>query len=185
MKLEGKFLECENNCPRSCILVSFQHRKVLLDCGIHPAHSGVTSLPIFDQLDLSDVDLCLVTHFHLDHCGAVPYLINHTWFKGRVVMTEPTKALSYLVWNDYAGFAKQQSNRTNWLFSRSDVQSCMDKIDTCHFGQTLDYDGIEVTAYGAGHVVGACMFGVKMGNLSILYTGALVQTHMSVLVRRL
>lgn len=56
-------------------------RNVMFDCGIHPGHDGLASLPLFDHVDMSTVDVCLVTHFHLDHCAAVPYLIGHSGFK--------------------------------------------------------------------------------------------------------
>ena len=53
----------------------------MLDCGIHPGFSGEHSLPYFDEVDLDSVDLMLVTHFHLDHCAAVPYVVGKTVFK--------------------------------------------------------------------------------------------------------
>jgi glyoxylase-like metal-dependent hydrolase (beta-lactamase superfamily II) len=53
----------------------------MFDCGIRPGHSGIASLPYLDEEDLSTVDAALITHFHLDHCAAVPYLIGRTTFK--------------------------------------------------------------------------------------------------------
>jgi hypothetical protein len=46
-----------------------------LDCGIHPAKNGRASLPYTDNIMLDEVDLLLVSHFHLDHCGALPWLL--------------------------------------------------------------------------------------------------------------
>ena len=43
----------------------------------------MASLPFFDVVDLDTVDVMLVTHFHLDHCAAVPYVCAHTSFKVR------------------------------------------------------------------------------------------------------
>ena len=54
---------------------------MLLDCGVHPGFSGLRSLPYLDTVDLSTVDALLVTHFHLDHCAAVPYVTGRTNFK--------------------------------------------------------------------------------------------------------
>jgi len=35
----------------------------------------------------------------------------------------------------------------------------------------VDIDGIKVTPYRAGHVLGACMFYIDIGGLRVLYTG--------------
>lgn len=59
----------------------------MLDCGLHPGHHGMQSLPYFDDVDLAEVDLALITHFHLDHCAAVPYLACKTRFKVKVKKT--------------------------------------------------------------------------------------------------
>lgn len=53
----------------------------MLDCGIHPGLSGMDALPFFDRVDMSKVDVIVVTHFHLDHCAALPYVVAHTTFK--------------------------------------------------------------------------------------------------------
>lgn len=37
----------------------------------------------WSQVDLETVDVMLVTHFHLDHCAAMPYVVGHTNFKAR------------------------------------------------------------------------------------------------------
>lgn len=36
---------------------------------------GKSSLPYLGQIELSKIDLVLITHFHLDHCGALPWLL--------------------------------------------------------------------------------------------------------------
>lgn len=56
----------------------------MFDCGIHPGFQGVLSLPYLDgneDVDISKVDVALITHFHLDHCAAVPYLLSKTKFR--------------------------------------------------------------------------------------------------------
>ena len=51
---------------RSCILIEFKGKKVMLDCGLHPGLSGLAALPFFDDIDPSSIDLLLVSHFHLE-----------------------------------------------------------------------------------------------------------------------
>ena len=55
----------------------------MLDCGIHPGFTGPASLPYFDEVEMEKVDVMLVTHFHLDHVAAVPYVATKTTFKVR------------------------------------------------------------------------------------------------------
>ncbi|KAG2485862.1 hypothetical protein HYH03_015445 [Edaphochlamys debaryana] len=72
-------------------------KTVMFDCGIHPAFKGMDSLPLLDEIDIDTVDVALITHFHLDHCAAVPYLLRKTRFKGRIFMTHPTEAIYRLM----------------------------------------------------------------------------------------
>lgn len=78
---------------RSCILLEFKGRRVLLDCGLHPGLHGRDALPFLDLVEVESIELLLVTHFHLDHCGALPYLLMRTPFAGRCFMTHATKAV--------------------------------------------------------------------------------------------
>lgn len=144
----------------------------MFDCGVHPAFAGVAALPVFDDVDLSKVDLCLVTHFHLDHCGALPYLLRYTNFRGRTYMTQPTKAICNLIWQDYARMAKiGGSNDKSTLYFQDDIDLAMESILTLDFHQEFSYNGIKFSCYGAGHVLGACMFLIEIDGVRVLYTG--------------
>ena len=57
---------------RSCHIVSFKDKKIMLDCGIHPGLTGMDALPFVDMISADDIDLLLISHFHLDHAGARP-----------------------------------------------------------------------------------------------------------------
>jgi cleavage and polyadenylation specificity factor subunit 3 len=49
---------------------------------------------------LQDVSL-LCCSFHLDHCGALPWFLQKTSFKGRCFMTHATKAIYRWLLSDY------------------------------------------------------------------------------------
>jgi cleavage and polyadenylation specificity factor subunit 3 len=91
---------------RSCIWLQYQSRNLLLDCGCHPGREGNDSLPFFDQkldkrdFNPEDIDLILITHFHVDHCAALPYFTEKTNFKGKIFMTHATKAIMKLLLSD-------------------------------------------------------------------------------------
>ena len=156
---------------RSCVMLKFRGKQVMFDCGIHPAFTGMASLPFFDHVpDMSAVDLCLVTHFHLDHSGAVPYLIGRTDFKGRIFMTHPTKPICKLLWQDYSRVSRIAAD--DHIYSRSDIDSAMSVIERSTFHETVTLPcGIAFTAYRAGHVLGAAMYVVEIAGIRVLYTG--------------
>jgi cleavage and polyadenylation specificity factor subunit 3 len=153
---------------RSCVVVRYRGKSVMFDCGVHPAHSGFDSLPYFDDVDPEAIDLLLITHFHLDHCGATPYFVQRTKFRGHVFMTHPTKALFRMVMHD---FMRVGVAGTTVLFTEGDLHATCDKIETIDYHQELAHNGIKFKCYNAGHVLGAAMFMVEIAGVRVLYTG--------------
>eukprot|EP00033_Pygsuia_biforma_P001316 GCRY01001491.1.p1 GENE.GCRY01001491.1~~GCRY01001491.1.p1 ORF type:complete len:791 (-),score=254.73 GCRY01001491.1:213-2585(-) len=167
--LEFTPLGAGNEVGRSCFVIKFKGRTVMLDCGIHPAYQGLASLPYFDEIDPAEVDLLLVSHFHMDHCGAVPYFLFKTPFKGRVFMTHPTKAIYKLLLADYIKIS--HGDDEDKLYTEKDIVKSMDKIEQINYHQVLEHNGIRFWCYNAGHVLGAAMFMVEIAGVKILYSG--------------
>lgn len=46
---------------RACTLVRFKNKTIMLDCGVHPTFKGHSSLPFWDDFDLSQVDVILIS----------------------------------------------------------------------------------------------------------------------------
>ena len=77
------------------------------------------ALPFVDMIEADQVDLLLISQwvyvvticdfcilnfsvsFHLDHCGALPWFLQKTTFKGRCFMTHATKAIYRWLLSDY------------------------------------------------------------------------------------
>lgn len=154
---------------RSCCVVRFRGKVVMFDCGIHPAHSGMSTLPYFDNINPAEVDLLLITHFHLDHSGSVPYFMNRTEFKGKVFMTHPTRPICRLLWHDYARVSKIAAE--DQIFQASDIDQIMDRIELIGFHEERQFRGIKFSCFRAGHVLGAAMFMINIGGIRVLYTG--------------
>jgi len=166
---------------RSCHLLTFRGTTLLLDCGIHPGYDGMAGLPFFDRVDPESVDVLLITHFHLDHAASLPYFTERTGFKGRIFMTHPTKAVIRLLLGDYLrlmtmkrGGQGGELNADDVLYTESELQNCVDKIELIDYHQTIDLNlpsGLKFHALNAGHVLGAAMFFIEIGGRSVLYTG--------------
>mmetsp|Transcript_13037 Transcript_13037/g.25324 ORF Transcript_13037/g.25324 Transcript_13037/m.25324 type:complete len:818 (+) Transcript_13037:134-2587(+) len=155
---------------RSCHVLEFKGKRILLDCGIHPGKEGDELLPFFDRTDLSKIDICLITHFHLDHAAALPYLTERTSFKGQVFMTSCTKAILRLVLKDYVRILANDPNNAP-VYTQEQLTRCLERCQTIGLHQSIEIQGIKITPYLAGHVLGAAMFMLEIAGVRILYTG--------------
>ena len=115
------------------------------------------------------MDLVLITHFHLDHCGSLPFLTEKTDFCGEVYMTHPTKAIYRAILSDY--LKKNTQDLEERLYTEVDINNSFEKIKLVDYHQELETKGIKFIAYNAGHVIGASMFLVEIEGVKILYTG--------------
>lgn len=154
---------------RSCIYMEFKGKKILLDMGMHPGLNGMDSLPFVDMIDPEEMDLLLVSHFHLDHCGALPWFLKNTSFKGRCFMTHATKAIYRWLLADCIKVSNISTEAT--LYTEADLQASMDKIETINFHEEKEVGGVKFWCYNAGHVLGAAMFMIEIAGVKILYTG--------------
>ena len=125
----------------------------MFDCGVHPGLTGMASLPFFDEVDLATVDAILITHFHLDHCAALPYVVGRTPFKGRVLMTHATKAVVATLLRDFVRVSK--TGPVAPLYGDADLDAALAATDVVDFHQTIELaPGVTVTPRRAGHVLG-------------------------------
>ncbi len=154
---------------RSCVITKFKNLTVMFDCGVHPAYTGVAQLPYLDEVDTSEIDLLLITHFHMDHVGALPYLTEKTTFAGRVFMTHPTKAVCKLLLHDSVKMGA--SSESDALWDEQDLVRCLEKVELIDYHQVIEHKGVRFTCYNAGHVLGAAMFMIEIGGVRVLYTG--------------
>ena len=118
---------------------------------------------------MDEIDLLLVTHFHLDHAAALPYLLFKTDFEAPVYMTHATKAVYRVILQDFIKVSNVAID--DMLYDQQDLAASMAKITTCDYHQTLEVNGIKFWGYNAGHVLGAAMFMIEIAGVKILYTG--------------
>lgn len=110
---------------------------------------------ITDDGPLTDyLDCIIITHFHLDHCGALPYMTEMIGYNGPIYMTQPTKAICPILLEDYRKITVDRKGETNFFTSQM-IKDCMKKVVTISLHQTIQVDSeLEIKAYYAGHVLG-------------------------------
>ncbi|KAL9129297.1 MAG: hypothetical protein Q9217_002207 [Psora testacea] len=181
-----------NEVGRSCHIIQYKGKTVMvrnalsppekdmssnsifqLDAGQHPAYDGLAALPYFDEFDLSKVDVLLISHFHLDHASALPYVLAKTNFRGRVFMTHPTKAIYKWLIQDSVRVQNlsSSSDQRTTLYTEADHLSTFPQIEAIDYHTTHTVSSIRFTPYPAGHVLGAAMYLIEIAGLKILFTG--------------
>nr|VVW87742.1 unnamed protein product [Nymphaea colorata] len=66
---------------------------------------------------------------------------------------------------------EQKKEEQFYVFTAGEVRASADRVKSIGLFETVEVNGIRVTSYYAGHVLGACMFHVEYGGLSVVYTG--------------
>jgi integrator complex subunit 11 len=160
---------------RSCVLVKMAGKTIMFDCGVHMGYDDERRYPYFGYLgDLKDyteaIDVVLVTHFHLDHCGALPYFTEIKGYSGPVLMSAPARAIIPLMLEDFRKVCVEHKGETNF-YTQAMIKECCNKVRTIELHQTLTIGDINIRAYYAGHVLGAVMFYVECRGHSVVYTG--------------
>lgn len=146
-------------------------RRVLLDCGAHPGFSDpARRFP--DLASLPPLDVVVITHFHLDHAGALP-LLRRLQPDVPVVMTAPTRSLAKLMLRDF--FDTSAARGETVPFGEDDVSGAFSSVNDVEVGEAFDVPGegsLRVDAFYAGHVLGAVMFRVSARGVGcVVYSG--------------
>ncbi|UMM16337.1 hypothetical protein L5515_013386 [Caenorhabditis briggsae] len=161
---------------RSCILITIGTKNIMVDCGMHMGYQDDRRFPDFSYIGgggrLTDyLDCVIISHFHLDHCGSLPHMSEIVGYDGPIYMTYPTKAICPVLLEDYRKVQCDIKGETNF-FTSDDIKNCMKKVIGCALHEIIQVDDqLSIRAFYAGHVLGAAMFEIRVGDHSVLYTG--------------
>ncbi|KAL3318445.1 Integrator complex subunit 11 [Cichlidogyrus casuarinus] len=161
---------------RSCILVTISGKNIMLDCGMHMGYNDDRRFPDFTYITQQKalreyLDCVIISHFHLDHCGALPYMTEMIGYDGPIYMTYPTKAICPILLEDYRKITVERRGEQNF-FTNEMIHRCMKKVHLVHLNEVVKVDDqLQIQAFYAGHVLGAAMFLIRVGDQSFLYTG--------------
>ena len=157
---------------RSAVLVVTHESKIILDFGIKTyKDQDADLLPRLDiyGIGMNEIDAVIISHAHLDHCGAVPILCKYG-YDGPVYCTEPTFPIMISVLQDYVSRSKEP------LYSTRDIENLISHVIPLNFGAVTDISpDVRITFANSGHMIGSASTHLHIGNgdYNIVYTGDL------------
>jgi Cft2 family RNA processing exonuclease len=156
-------------------LLDFGKAKILVDAGIKPDGRG-PSTPDFGGLN--GIDAAVITHAHLDHCGALPLLVRDR--PGMpIYCTPPSAKLIVSALNDHAAMG-------GGLPGGAPIHEVRKRLVPVPFGKPLDVGGTKVTLTESGHILGAASVLFSSGPSTVFHTGDIcMENHFSIPSARL
>jgi predicted metal-dependent RNase len=157
---------------RSAMLIVTHESKILLDFGIKNYENEDNDLlPRLDiyGVGMNEIDAVIISHAHLDHCGAVPILCKYG-YDGPVYCTEPTFPIMISILRDYVSKSKEP------LYSTRDIETLITHVIPLNYGAVTDISpDVRITFANSGHMFGSASTHLHIGNgdHNIVYTADL------------
>ncbi|HEY8431580.1 MAG TPA: MBL fold metallo-hydrolase, partial [Sandaracinaceae bacterium] len=198
--IEVEFLGAARTVTGSMHLVRTPRASVLLDCGLFQGRRQESieknrSLP----LRARDVDVCVLSHAHIDHSGLLPVLVKNG-FRGPIHSTPATRDLCAAMLEDAAMIQASDARYFNERLERGELQGAPIEplYDVEDVARTLSSmlpipyrrrtpiaPGVDVTFLDAGHVLGSAIVVLDIDDEGearrLVFSGDLGRRHMPIL----
>ena len=148
---------------RSCIVVSSNRAKIMLDAGVK-AEGGPDQYPAISDKEIKETDAVFITHAHLDHSGFIPHLFARG-YRGKIYATKTTIELLAVQIADYMRLSEPKE------ITKENLAQLQKSYKIVEFRSPVQVKDIKVEFLDAGHIVGSAFITVQCDNKSILYTG--------------
>ncbi|MEP1125479.1 MAG: MBL fold metallo-hydrolase [Ilumatobacter sp.] len=150
--------------------------RLLVDCGLFQGRKQLR-LQNWDDfpVDPASIDVVVLTHAHIDHCGYLPRLAAGG-FSGPVYCTHGTSKLAAIVLPDSGHLHEEEAayaNRKGYskhdpalpLYTEEQAYNSLDLIVPVDFDQPLQVlDGVTATWRRAGHILGAASIDIQLSS---------------------
>lgn len=160
----------------NCFCLEIGGLLLLLDCGLHPKKEGLEALPDFSYLDRAP-DAVIVTHAHMDHCGAVPYLLKRFPSTAAFATGATVSIMDRMLHNSVSVMTllkEEQQIGAYPLYEHADVDVAQRRIYGIDVGRDFAVapgSPVRITFSPAGHVLGSATITVDAPGHCLFYTG--------------
>ncbi len=150
-------------------------RKILLDCGMFQGMGKETDMLNRNfGFDPQGVDVMILSHAHIDHCGLIPRLVQQG-FAGKIFCTPATKDLATVLLEDSAEIQEDEVKYQNKrraaeglpylqpLYTAEDAKRAAGHFHEENYGQWFPVtDGVQAMYTDAGHIIGSTCVHVRV-----------------------
>ncbi len=157
--------------------------RFLIDCGMFQGIKPLRELN-WDPLPVlaSTIDYVLLTHGHLDHCGWLPKLVEQG-FEGKIYCTAPTLEITKLILIDSAKIQEEDAIKANQentskhhvaqpLYTVELAKKVFPLLTVVQPDTLINLgNGIAVSFFLAGHIIGACSINVQLEGKNLVFSG--------------
>lgn len=184
------FLGASRNVTGSCTLLETGSKRILIDCGYFQEREFQDRNWNEFPVDPATIDLVLMTHAHLDHCGRLPRLVAQG-FQGRILATRASQHIIAIILRDSARLqqedvrhkmkrhqrqGREPKHGYDPLYTVEDAEHAIAAIHPVPFEKPFDLsEGVSATWYEAGHILGAGSIRIELEEggrtRSVLFSG--------------
>lgn len=165
-----KFAGAAGEVTGSKHLITFNNKKILLDCGMFQGKRKESDQKnLHFKFDPKEIDSVILSHAHIDHSGDLPILVKQG-FNGPIYCTHATRDLCNYMLTDSAFI---QEREVEWLkkkkkfsndelpeplYGMEDAEKTLQLFHAVNYEQSfIVEDGVVASFYDAGHILGSAL----------------------------
>ena len=177
------FLGGAGEVTGSKILIEACEKHILIDCGVFQGpkelrHLNWQNLPV----DVSKIDVVVLTHGHLDHVGYLPRLLQQG-FEGIIIGTAPTLEIAEIVLYDSAKIYEEEAEKANKekyskhdpalpLFTTEEVDNIVKAFRIYRIDQWIQFsENIAFRFQCNGHIIGSTFVEINLNRKRFVFSG--------------
>ncbi len=177
MEIKLNFFGAAKNVTGSCYYLEANGVRLLVDCGLYQERDFKPRNWADFPVPANTIDVVLLTHAHLDHCGRLPKLVKEG-FKGTIMATSATAEIANIIMLDSAHLQEEDVKHKMKRHERSGKKSPFpyeplytmeDAEKTYSFFKKVRYntkvsvgEGITAEFREAGHVFGSSSIRIEV-----------------------
>ncbi|HNT79587.1 MAG TPA: MBL fold metallo-hydrolase [Bacteroidia bacterium] len=182
-KISIHFLGAAGTVTGSKYLVDTGDKKIMIDCGLF---QGIKKLRQLNwehpPIKVSDIDIVLLTHGHMDHTGYLPRLLK-LGYKGEILGTRPTLDIAEIILRDSAKIQEEEAEKANKegyskhkpavaLYTLKDAERAIQHFRSVSEGEWIQlYTEIKVRFQYSGHIIGATFVELDISGKRFVFSG--------------